>query len=590
MSASLPPAPVMTGRITSGDFGPAPPQMGGQVRYLPPMPQISTVHRSTQPCMYEHRIGKGPGFWKWNCTRSGRPGVKKCNLVRVEQNQSTLVPINCMQEYVNVTKGYDVERFEETDPKTGQKIVRQVITPDVAVLGNVRRMGPAGPGVPVRMTAAQEEELKSRREAMGPYGQLVTEGETIMFGGRGAGQYGQINQRAAGQASQTGGQIRLPSRSAMRAKEVQFGPEDIQNFELGSLPGVIREPEQFQGLAKIGDKEIAFYAQDDSYGTTSIRHFTYGFTFSFRHLPYAYMTQQRYLEWLVSLSIRLRHEWPQFHNHVYDPIKDTIATVESYIMVTLGRLEAANKFFSRRELFAGAGEFRMVMHPVLAAYAFRPPQRTWYSPLSARWLEGAEGPELEAIRNVNVFTQQVMLLMAAEPLSVTESVTVTDADSRIMAIAEDMAMALLARLQFMYGYVVNTNFETVKGAVIGDIGLLSMGPDGQRRFLTKEFARYLEMFQIYDAGAGGLHYLPALRLRQAKEQGLVIPTMPIPPVAATGVPLPMSVPQEAPKPDIYLRQVNPPEYTYIGPGAAVVVPVGSLGGNSQQPQQAPRRR
>ena len=182
-----------------------------------------------------------------------------------------------------------------------------------------------------------------------PYGQLISEGETVMFGGRGAGQQQRQHQhahpqqhrfRSAGQSQRAGahvgGEVRLPSRSAVRCKEVEFGPEDIQNFELGTMPGAIRQPDAWSNLEPIGTNELAFYAQDDSYGTTNMRHRTYGFTFSFRHLPYAYMTQQRYLEWLVSSSYRLRHEWSQYHDHVYDPLKDTIATVESYILTTLG--------------------------------------------------------------------------------------------------------------------------------------------------------------------------------------------------------------------------------------------------------------
>ena len=115
----------------------------GTQRYLPTMPQISSVQRSTQPCLFEHRIQKGPGFWKWKCARTTQPGVKKCNLVRVEKDQSRLVPINCAQDVVNVLKGYDVNRTTTTLP-SGQKITQQFVTPEVAVIGNVRKLGPDG--------------------------------------------------------------------------------------------------------------------------------------------------------------------------------------------------------------------------------------------------------------------------------------------------------------------------------------------------------------------------------------------------------------------------------------------------------------
>lgn len=613
----VPPQPPYYAGPVEGEIPMAPaypygqPVITGRERYLPAMPQISSVHTSTQPCMFEHQIGKGPGFWKWKCERTVQPGVKKCSLVRVEKDQSMLVPMNCRQEYVNVLKGYDVQQ-QRIPMADGQVIRRQIVTPEVAVIGNVRKLGPAGPGIPVRMTAEQQTMLETRQAALQadyPYGQLVSQGETVMFGGRGAGRNRQRAPRDGGQASQggrasqgdegraaVGGRIRLPSRTFARAKDVQFGPEDIQNFELGSLPGVIREPDQYAQLAQIGQNEIAFYTQDDSYGTTNMRHRTFGFTFSFRHLPYAYMTQQKYLEWLVSLSYRLRHEWSQFHHHVYDPLKDTIATMESYIMVTLGRLEAADKFFNRKELFSGAGEFKMVMHPILAAYAFRPPQRTWYSPLSARYLEGATGTEANAIANLGVLIGQITSQMRQAPLEVTDDAINFDAaDGTIMAIVEDTLMALLARLQFLHGYVVNTH-------VVGqDLvrQLLATVDVGQRRYLTKELARYLEMFQMDDEGTP-LHYLPALRLRQAQEQGLVVPRIPPQSLAATAVqlPLPLAVPYPQQRPDEYQRIVNPPAVTVLpqpvdmspAPFVAPGVVVGPFGGAQQSRQPARKQQ
>jgi hypothetical protein len=632
--------PLIMANEPATPFAPEAPALGevawGSSRYLPTMPQISQLHRSTQPCMFEHRIGKGPGFWKWKCDRAGQPGVKKCYLKRVEKDQSTLVPMNCMQEYVNVLKGYDVRKTTTVGPQ-GQTITRQYVTPEVAVVGNVRKLGPAGPGIPVRMTAEQKAKLDAdaAMRAASPYGQLLTEGETIMFGGRGAGrnaaqqyqqmqmQHQQLQQqqqqqemlnRAAGvsrkslkqqdAATNVGGQyVRLPSRTAVR-KEVQFGPDDIQNFELGSIPGVMKQPEAWADLPAIGQNEIAFYAHDDSYGTTNNRHRMYGFTFSFRHLPYAYMTQQAYLEWLVSLSYRLRHEWSQYHNHVYDPLKDTIATVESYILTTLGRLEKDDKFFNRREMFAGAGEFRNVMHPILAAYAFRPPQRTWYSPLSARYLDGATGTEALAVDNVERMARAVVSLMADPPLGVTEVITLNNQDAQVMAIMEDTLVALLARLQFLHGYVVNTYYQGETPIAIrglygpdGELingpttmtemvrnGLLTIGVDGQRRYLTKELARYLEMFQLDDEPAVALHYLPALRLRQAQQQGLVLPKVSVPApgaVAPLGYPMIPMVPPSA-RPDEYQTIVTPPATTNV------IVPIQAAiqgGSDRQQPQQ-----
>jgi hypothetical protein len=364
--------------------------------------------------------------------------------------------------------------------------------------------------------------------------------------------------------------------------------EDIQNFELGGTPGLMKVPADWEdNLPAIKPGEIAFYAYDDSYGTTNSRHRQWGYAFGFRHLPYAYMTQQQYLEWLVSLSYRLRHEWSDYHNHVYDPLKDTIATVESYILVTLGRLETNDKFFDRRELFYGASEFRSVMHPILAAYAFRPPQKIWRSPLSARYTEGADGSEMMAIDNVEKLARAVVSIMSNE-LSVKEFITVNAADAQVMAIMEDTLMALLARLQFLHGYVLNTYNNTPQvirdfygPAAVEDVSvstlrmnLLSIGVDGQRRFLNKELIRYLEMFQLDDEADKPLHYLPQLRLKQAQAQGLVVPKPFLDPTAAVlgnvgtpAVALPMVMPQKIPS-DQYYFIGNPPNTTVMGAAAA----------------------
>ena len=252
-------------------------------------------------------------------------------------------------------------------------------------------------------------------------------------------------------------------------------------------------------------------------------------------------------------------------------------------------------------MFAGASEFRNVMHPILAAYAFRPPQRTWYSPLSARYLDGAEGTESTAIDNVEKMARAVVALMRQPPLSVTESIVLSSRDAQVMAIMEDTLMALLARLQFLNGYVVNTfypdsiaiaGFYDAAGSAIEtsvtmtDVvrnGLLSIGADGQRRYLTKELARYLEMFQLDDEADKPLHYLPALRLRQAQEQGLVVPTIHMQTTPSMSFPM-MPVPPSMMKPDEYQTIVTPPATTNI----IVPVPMAVQGG-TQRRSKAKRR-
>jgi len=485
----------------------------------------------------------------------------------------------------NVVKGYDVQKTTTVNPN-GQTITRQLITPDVAVSGNVRKLGPAGPGIPIRMSQEQQDAVNAMRAAQGPYGQLLNEqgDKTIMFGGRGAGA-----KKIAGQATSAkvvggeknvGGQIRLPSRSEARKRSTRFGPEDIQNFELNSIPGMVRQPDSWADLPPANPGEISFYTYDDSYGTTNTRHRNYGMSFSFRYLPYDYMTQQRYLEWLVSLSYKLRHEWPQFHSHNYDPSKDTIATTESFILVTLGRLEAANKFFKRSEMFYGASEFRNVLHPILAEYSFKAPQKAWYSPLINRYTDGAGDVEARAIDDVEAFGRQLLTLMR-DQLKIEMTWMLNDADTQVMALVEDYVLSLLARLQYIHGYVVNTYASPIDAIVRS---LLSIGSQGERRFLDKEFARYIELFQLDDEPEKQLHYLALLRLRQAKDNGLVLPKPLQINNTLNGInswsPIQIN-PQNIP-PNQFQTVYAPPNIVYTNAAAAA-------GGNSKKPKKITKR-
>jgi hypothetical protein len=280
-------------------------------------------------------------------------------------------------------------------------------------------------------------------------------------------------------------------------------------------------------------------------------------------------------------------------------------------------LEADDKYFSRKELFSGAAEFRNVMHPILAVYAFRPPQREWFSPLSARYLDGAEGSERDAIDNVERLTRAVVSLMASS-LKLDETITVNAKDAQVMAIMEDTLLALLARLQFEQGYVLNTfytglipilNFfgpdgtimatsDTSMSALIPN-GLLTTGAAGQRRFLLKETARYIELFQMDDEADKPFHYLAGLRLRQAQEQGLVLPKTILPTGALTTAPMTVgslpivTTPQIMP--DQYQTVMAAPYAAYgaygaYAPGAEIILPVrGGQSAKSAKKISAKRR-
>lgn len=210
-----------------------------------------------------------------------------------------------------------------------------------------------------------------------------------------------------------------------------------------------------------------------------------GFEFSSKHLPYAYQVHQLYLEWLVSISYRLKYDYAQYHNHIYDPMVDTTAVVESYILVTLGRLEMADKFFNRRELFQGAQQFADYMHPFIRQYAFNPPARVWFSPLSARYLDDAKGIEAVAIGNLRTLIGHICACANLK----SGAILPPGKDSCVMAIVEDTLLALLARLQHLENRVVNTArvcHQLVEELLTTD----------QQRYLKKEVRNYLETFPL----------------------------------------------------------------------------------------------
>jgi hypothetical protein len=93
-----------------------------------------------------------------------------------------------------------------------------------------------------------------------------------------------------------------------------------------------------------------------------------------------------YFKWLVTIDQRLRAAYVDEHVHDHDPEIDTIATVETAILVTLGRLETGGKLFNRPWLFLGHERFADGMHPILFSYATLPVQDVWLSPLTIRYL------------------------------------------------------------------------------------------------------------------------------------------------------------------------------------------------------------
>lgn len=530
-------------------------------QYVPTIPRVSEVRRSTTPCMYERKVQKGEGYWAWRKERTDQAGVVKAQLVRVEKDQQTLVPIQCLQEYVNVLQGFDVQKTEEDDGK-GNKIVRQTITPEVQVYGTVTPQGPAGPPIPYRdlpkFTDSYPAPPMPPPQQDLPFAVVGTSpatGHDLGGGAKAGGTAGAARAQARTGAAAQGGAMVLPRRSEVRNSQFYLTNQDIEDITTGVPADMMQKPAAWANINPPANPgEIAFYTFDDSYGVASTRRQQNGFPFSFKYLPFAYMTNQAYLEWLVSLDYKMRAEFPDEHSHVYDPLLDTIATVETAILVTLGKLEAKGQYFNRRDLFEGKEPFREVMHRYLRVYAFTPPQNTWYSPLSGRYIQLPQPPapfpadEMAALDGLKALHDGVIMAAltgkpdsglpegfrvplkyrgfgtagllntpGGGPTAVMPS-TFTASEARTVGVVEDELLSMLARLQYINGFAINTGGDTpvdIAGIVRNLLGTKV------RRFLSREMVRYLEMFNLDERDV--LHRLPGLRMREAAERGLVLP-------------------------------------------------------------------
>ncbi len=646
------------------------------VHYMPTMPRVSDVVSSSGPCLYEQKVTTGDkGYWQWMCERSSRPGpmegdprlpglpsVKKCVLHRVEDKRSVVVPVNCLQEYVNVLKGFDVDKVRYKDTVTGDQLVSETVTPDVDTYGSARITGQGGPAIPYKRlqrdgeTAADDPTTKvrpgawtkmayanvggasaapaqapspapARRGGVAPSpiapkivpakvagaaktapktatkpvipttaaknaspvatqksvskapstlpAKTAGTAQTAGTANAGSNQGGAVN---AG--TMNAGALHFPSPSAIRKATWELTDQDLDDADLNLPRDITAMPPEWVNELDPLDKEdqIAFYTADD-YGSLRSSARQTGFDFSFRYLPFEFLREEKYLEWLVSLDYNLRAHYPDYHFHKFDPVFSTIATVESYILTTLRRLEEKYKFFDRKTLFAGAEPHRNIMHRYLRVYAFAPPTSTWISPISARYSQlpapnsdqfrKSEAQALGNVRDLNdkigyaansgklaqdvtakdpsapgqpgikiplkykkIGREQDFWLGVEGPQSTAENYNSQEAsdlgsnpamgfyDNRVMGIVEDELLSMLARLQYVLGYVINTNASWFTNEISdAQDGLMDLH---QSKYLTRELNRYLATFQLEDVN-NLFHRLPQLRMAQARQMGIPLP-------------------------------------------------------------------
>jgi hypothetical protein len=490
-------------------------------RFIPSKgPLVASQETRVSPCMYEMQVSRGqPGHFIYTASRTSVAGVREMVLQRHENGKFQAVPLECLQEYVDILGSVDVKSTVNSDGS-----ISRTVTPDVTRYSNTTVLDN-----PTRRGAVSYEKLRA-----GGSNSAVSSKQTKPS-------QPSLAQSAGGQSA---GGFPLPDpKEALRA-EWKFNDQDLYEMQTGVGDDLIEMDSDYSEELKVNPNNVAYYTSD-SYGSVRNQFRRTGFPFLSRYVPYAALQDRKYMEYLVSLEYKLRADFPDFHFHRFDPVVSTIATMESYILTTLGRLETYGMWFNRKAMFEGAKPFAGKMHRYLLKYAFEKPTKIWKSPLAMRYLQvpnrsvnprPAENTALdnlvagyESLRSVNVPSNHgeknpdgsIITPYVAIPLQLNyingENPTLGLADIQVRGIVESELLSALARLQYMHGYVLNTGIGAMR-AFSADIAA--------RRYYSLPLKSYLESFILSNDSKLYLR-LSQLRKFQAQKQGYVYPPTPI---------------------------------------------------------------
>lgn len=467
-------------------------------KYQPPALNVGNTVQST--CGLKTKTVNNPAMFFGRCERSEIPGVKKCEIQLKRETRQEMVPITCATKNVQVVNGAQVTS-QTTNDMFGNTIVKETVEPQVT-------------NVKLQTSFIQKNE------------------QPITFE-RASRKYDTVERKAAGAAQ-------LP----MRKKEFKLNELDIANQPIAGPEGMMLKPDAW--VSNVALKNMEFATLDNSYGTTSLKARQRGFPFAAQDLPYEALneSEKEYMAWLVSVSVVMRNLHPDIYEHLFDPVLDTIATMESYILIAIGRLEAQYKMFDRfaiLDIHLLPKKLHNMMNPTLYIYATAERTNIWISPLSMRYIEipsnydddddkndykGYPG-EFETLTALDSFYQGInsklkegikiddsskeMVLL---PVSI--EMKTDNNEKGIMDIMETKFLALLARIQYLAGYAVNTNFDSFKGFVEN-----LLKPE-HSKYLKPTTVAYLRMFQM-ENNTEAFIYLPKLREEQAKQSGKQMP-------------------------------------------------------------------
>ena len=492
---------------------------GGETyNYVATRPFVKTTKKE-KTCATQQRLVRGPGYWSVLCERTGRDGVNRCKLHRIDEQNNRLVYVPCESTQVQVLKGAQVDVISGANG-----VIQQTVQPLVDKYETVRSL-------PARDSGVEFEKLQRVGAIDGVVGPKWSGAPSL--GG------------TTEQKLKHGGSVNLPDPKTLFKKQFVLNDLDVRDAQARLPDGTIAQPNEWADLDPL-PPGVEYYSYDDHYGTSAINNRKKGFDFKFKFMSLETEQNKAYLQWLIGVAIKMRIDHWQDFDFLYDPSVDTIATLEANILNGLAKLEARKQFFNRRKLFAGAEPYRSSMHDILEVYAFAPPTEVWISPMSARYIDLPEknSPSrsenegktqallqdaLNTLRSAlnggtGGFTDEQGGMIVFPDFQIYLADAQGDNDTASVGVLEAELMSTLARLQFKLGFVVNFSFDFGRDYVFENVFMAN----GVKKFLGADLKRYIDAFSSEDNDQRFLIRLPELRLDQAQASGVKLPPSTIP--------------------------------------------------------------
>lgn len=185
-----------------------------------------------------------------------------------------------------------------------------------------------------------------------------------------------------------------------------------------------------------------------------------GFRFSFRQLPYDYLSgfHQDYYDWLMSVVSGLKSLIPEVYDHSVDILADTIGSIEAFILAAMARISVEDvqtiQKLSTSNVWQGASQFAPIMQPDLHAYLFRLPWM-WLAQPKQKYLSVSDSDDRAAVGSLQTMRLTIGSKAQTDLNAIIPAVQATDKDSMVPAVQEAALLAILAQMQHKYQKAVN---------------------------------------------------------------------------------------------------------------------------------------